>query len=61
MRVIVIAIGTALTAAAVLSSGAVAKPTREGKVVRVERPKTFARTTLRVCQMESQQIGHGIC
>jgi hypothetical protein len=61
MRAVAIACGLALGAAATVSTGAIAKPSRDGKIVRVERPRTFARQTLRICEMETTQVGLGTC
>jgi hypothetical protein len=61
MRIGAIVVGAALFGAMAMSSGAIAKPTRTGKVVRVERPRTFERSVLRLCQMENQQIGMASC
>lgn len=61
MRLAAIILGTALVAAMAMSTGAIAKPTRKGKVVRVERPRTFEASVLRLCQMENQQIGMASC
>lgn len=61
MRVLIAALGLAASAALLATPGAIAKPTRDGKVVRVERPRAFARQALRMCHMETAQIGQGTC
>jgi hypothetical protein len=61
MRAVIVAVGIAATAAMAASTGAIAKPTREGRVVRVERPRSFHRQALRICHMETAQVGQGTC